>query len=245
MALAGWRAGALTAGGAGAAAAVGTLILGGTGWPGGAVLAAFFVSSSLLSRVAPVPAGSDAKGGRRDPWQVVANGGPAALAALLTVGHPSLGLWAVTGSLAAAAADTWATAVGGLSWTPPRLLLGGRQVPAGTSGGVTVLGSAGGAVGALVVAGTGWLAGGGVRLLVAGTLIGFAGMLVDSALGSTAQGRFFCARCDTPSEWRVHRCGSATVRRGGIPWLNNDGVNLAATSLAAGLAAAGWWCWGR
>ncbi len=245
MALAAWRAGALTIGGAGAATLVGTAILWSTGWPGGAVLAAFFVSSTLISRIAPPFSGSDAKGNRRDAWQVAANGAPAAVAALLGFHQPSLGLWAVTGSLAAAAADTWATGAGAWSRTPPRLLLGWREVSPGTNGGVTPLGTAGAMAGAIAVAATGSLAGGGAHLLPAATLIGFAGMLVDSALGSSLQGRFFCARCHSPSEWRLHRCGEATTLTGGIAWLSNDGVNLAATSLAAVLAAAASECWAR
>ena len=89
------------------------------------MLAAFFVSSSALGRLAP-GAGrrSTRRASRRDPRQVAANGGPAALGALLGLhGTPTLGLWIVTGSLAAAAADTWATSIGGWSRTPPRQLL--------------------------------------------------------------------------------------------------------------------------
>jgi uncharacterized protein (TIGR00297 family) len=236
--------GALTAAGAGTATLVGTLVLAGTGWAGGLVLGVFFISSSIVSEMtssASFP--SDPKGNQRDPWQVVANGGPAAVAALLGFDHPSLALWTLTASLAAGGADTWATALGALSRTPPRLLVGWQPVPAGTSGGVTLVGSSGGLAGAAVVAGTGALAGGGAHLLAAGTLIGFAGMLVDSALGGTLQGRFFCPRCETASEWRVHRCGEATVGTGGIAWLNNDAVNLVATSLAAVAGAAAWRCW--
>jgi uncharacterized protein (TIGR00297 family) len=163
VALAAWRAGALTAGGAGAATLVGTLVLWGTGWHGGAVLAAFFILSSLVSREGEgrrvKGEWADAKGSRRDSWQVMANGAPAALAAPLGFDHPSLALWIVTGSLAAAAADTWATSIGALSPTPPRLLVGWTRVPPGTSGGVTLLGSLGAVAGALTVASTGSLAG--------------------------------------------------------------------------------------
>jgi uncharacterized protein (TIGR00297 family) len=243
VALIAWRLRALSGDGAVAATVVGATILWGTGWAGAAVLIVFFVSSSLVSHVTPPPPRSDAKGHRRDQWQVLANGGPAGVAALLGFDHPALALWIVTGSLASAAADTWATSIGGMARTPPRLVVGWRSVPPGTSGGVTVLGSVGAVVGAIIVAATGSLAGGGPHLLAAGTLIGFAGMLVDSVLGATLQGRFFCPRCELPSEWRLHRCGQATVWKGGFAWLSNDGVNLAATSAAAGLAAAAWASW--
>jgi uncharacterized protein (TIGR00297 family) len=218
---------------------VGCLILYGTGWPGGAVLAAFFVSSSVVGRSAP-RSELDPKGERRDARQVGANGGPAAAGALLGLHDPSLALWVITGSLAAAAADTWATSLGARSRRGPRLLLLGRSVPPGTSGGMTVLGSAGAVVGALVVAGTAVAIGASPGLLPAATLIGFAGMVTDSALGTRCQGRFRCPACDVASEWRVHRCGTRTVGQGGLEWLDNDGVNLAAASLAAVAGGLAW-----
>jgi uncharacterized membrane protein len=214
----------------------------GTGWSGGAVLAAFFVSSNLISRVfPPVLAEMDSKGERRDAWQVYANGGPAALAAVIPA-DSSLRLWLVTASLAAAAADTWATSVGTRSKGPVRLLGSGVVVPPGTSGGVTGAGSIGAALGAMVVSGVGALAIGRASLFAAGTLIGFWGMMLDSFAGSRWQGRFHCIRCDQPSERQVHRCGESTERRAGVSWLSNDGVNLLATTLAL---VAGWasWTW--
>jgi uncharacterized membrane protein len=77
-------------------------------------------------------------------------------------------------------------------------------------------------------------------LAVVGTLIGFLGMLADSAVGGVLQGRFYCAGCDQPSEWPVHRCGSATEWKGGITWITNDVVNFIATALALGGAAMLW-----
>jgi uncharacterized protein (TIGR00297 family) len=238
----GWRAGTLTRAGALAAWSVGVLELHGTGWNGGAVLAAFFIASNLISRVGPPesPSGLDPKSDRRDLWQVYANGGPAALAAVAAPGDYRLRIWLVTASLAAAAADTWATSVGGRSRTPPRLLWSGQTVPKGTSGGVTLAGSTGALVGAFIVSVAGALASGNPVLVPAGTLIGFLGMSVDSLVGGLLQGRFHCPRCDQASEWRVHRCGSSTIRRTGLGWLNNDGVNFFATALTT---CAAWLAW--
>jgi uncharacterized protein (TIGR00297 family) len=212
----------------------------GTGWKGGAVLAAFFVSSNLVSRIGgrPPAAPLDVKSDRRDARQVYANGGVAALAA---VAAPiELRLWLVTAALAAAAADTWATVVGTRSGNSPRLLGMGHHVPSGTSGGVTLIGSAGGVLGALIVSASGVLVSGMLALLPVGILIGLAGMLVDSALGALLQGRFHCAGCEEASEWRVHRCGRRTMLKGGLRWLDNDGVNLLATLFAAGAALLSW-----
>jgi uncharacterized membrane protein len=214
----------------------------GTGWSGGAVLAAFFVSSNLVSRVFPPgPTPLDSKGERRDAWQVCANGGPAALAAIIPL-ETGVRLWLITTSLAAAAADTWATSVGTHSKGPTRLLGSGAVVPPGTSGGVTRAGSVAAALGAMVVSATGALALGRTSLFAAGTLIGFSGMVLDAFAGSRWQGRFYCLQCNQPSERRLHRCGSVTQRRTGLSWLSNDGVNLLATTLAL---VAGWasWTW--
>jgi uncharacterized protein (TIGR00297 family) len=243
-ALIAWRARALTPSGTLAAWTVGALVLHGTGWQGGAVLAAFFISSNLVSRVPSrvAPPVLDPKGDRRDLWQVYANGGAAALGAGFGLMDSTLGIWLVTAALAAAAADTWATSIGIRSRVLPRLPWSGRTVPAGSNGGMTVMGSAAGAAGALIVAATGAVAADIPVLLPLGTLIGFFGMVADSTLGALLQGRFRCPACDVASEWRVHRCGAATTREGGMAWLNNDGVNLIATTLAGG-AALGVWLW--
>ena len=110
---------------------------------------------------------------------------------------------------------------------------------------MTVAGCAAAAAGALLVAAVGGLAGGGPSLAAAGTLIGFAGMVADSALGSAVQGRFRCPACGVASEWPVHRCGVRTIPVGGWAWLDNDGVNLAATALGAALSVAAWLCCSR
>jgi uncharacterized membrane protein len=169
---------------------------------------------------------------------VYAKGGAAAAGALAAPG--ALAIWLVTATLAAAAADTWATTLGAHSGRAPRLLGFGRTVPPGTSGGMTLIGSAGGAVGALIVSATGALVTGSVAMIPAGTLIGFSGMVVDSMLGAVLQGRFHCLTCDEASEWRVHRCGRPTVLRAGVRWLDNDMVNFLATAFAAGVALVFW-----
>lgn len=217
-------------------------ILYGTGWQGGAVLAAFFVSSNLISRIPAhrPPTSLDPKSDRRDHWQVYANGAAAAAGGAIGLIDAALGLWLVTTTLAAAAADTWATTVGSWSGVPPRLIPSGRVVPVGSSGGMTPAGTAGAAAGALIVAGTGAVAAGMPILLAVGTLIGFFGMVADSTLGALLQGRFHCAACNVATEWKVHRCGAATTRKSGMGWLNNDGVNFLATTLAGGAALVAW-----
>ena len=234
-----WVLRALTGPGAVAATAVGTAILTGTGVPGGAALLTFFIGSNILSRISPDPASRlGAKGSRRDHWQVLANGGVAAIGALL---GPGPGSWIVTTSLAVAAADTWATSVGAWSGRPPRHLLTGRTVPPGTSGGITLLGTAGALAGGLIVAAAAAIVSQDQRLLLFAAPVGLVGMLVDSALGAGWQGQFYCAECGEETERRVHRCGTRSLPRGGLLWLNNDGVNALATGLGGIAGWAGWW----
>jgi uncharacterized protein (TIGR00297 family) len=231
---------ALTGGGMVAAVLVGSAILARTGWAGCAALGAFFAGSSLISRLAPdhSVARFDAKGHQRDAAQVLANGGAAAVGAILL--DPPAALWVVAASLAAAAADTWATAAGGWSRIDPRFILTGAPVPPGTSGGITPFGTLGAVGGAAVVAVSAGLIAGDGRLVALCTVIGCSGMLLDSVLGALVQARFHCPACAQPAERPRHRCGAATELTGGVAWINNDVVNGLATTAAALLGMAAW-----
>jgi uncharacterized protein (TIGR00297 family) len=232
----------LTTSGTAAAVVVGLLTFAATGWPGLLLLFAFFLPSSLVSRMSRSPEGGlDPKGEQRDALQVFANGLAPVLGAALAAsfGSAELAWMLLVGGLAVAAADTWATAIGSRSRQPPRQLLTGRTVPRGTNGGVTLLGTLGAAAGALVV-GIAALLGPAVRPVLAAIIIGVGGMFLDAALGSAMQGQFHCERCGQPSEWPRHRCGIRTVLVGGMRWLTNDAVNAMAT-LAGTLAGAAWW----
>lgn len=237
-----WAARSLSRSGAVAAALVGAGTLLAAGWWGGVLLLTFFIGSSAVSRLAPDPAveRGEAKGHARDAAQVLANGGAPVVGALLVLGDPGASLALLAIGLAAAAADTWATALGATSPTPPRHLFTGRSVVPGTSGGVTWRGTVGGALGAATVAIMALLATHDPRLSTVTALFGTAGMLLDSALGATLQGRFWCDRCGTATERPIHRCGTVATHTMGLAWLTNDGVNALSTIIVTGL---GWWCW--
>jgi uncharacterized protein (TIGR00297 family) len=223
----------LTLSGAATATLAGTAVLTGAGWPGGLVLATFFIGSTLVSRLTNDPAVDtlDAKGTRRDAGQVLANGGPAVVGALL--GSPGM----LIAGLAAAAADTWATSLGSLSARPPRLITSGKPVPAGTSGAVSWLGTLGGLLGAATVAGVAALTFHSNVLFPLSLALGLGGMLLDSLLGAGIQARFRCPTCQTPCERPVHRCGTPAVLLYGMRWCSNDAVNAISTA-AAGVAGA-------
>jgi len=245
-----WRAGTLTRSGAWAAALTGGLIFGLGGFPWAVLLLTFFISSSALSRTfTRRKAGLKekfAKSSRRDWGQVFANGG---LGALLAVAHLLFAgqewPWvAFVGAMAAVNADTWATELGVVSRTPPRLITNGRVVERGASGGITLLGNLAALGGAALI---GLLGGafptpaGFLTLFGVATLGGMAGALFDSVLGATVQAIYTCPTCDKETERHpLHLCGTETVPLRGWRWLNNDLVNLSASVLGAAIAVGAW-----
>jgi uncharacterized protein (TIGR00297 family) len=254
-ALAYWR-GSLAPSGVIGAMTLGTLIFGFGGWVWGLTLVAFFVSSSALSHYkATAKAGlaeKFAKGHRRDLGQTLANGGAGALIAIAYAvwGEPVL-LAVYLGAMATVNADTWATELGVLNPTPPRLITNGRVVEVGTSGGVSRLGTLATAAGALTIG----LAALGFDLIGAfvsggddpwryawaapvALLGGLVGSLVDSLLGASVQAMYFCPTCAKETEKQLHGCGTPTQHQRGWRWLNNDAVNFV-SSLAGALVATG------
>jgi len=236
LAFGAYRARLLTAIGAGAAALVGAAaVLGGAGWV--VLLLAFFASANALSRWRRderehlIDAVVE-KGDRRDAAQVLANGLVFAIAAIgATLGEPEVWRAIGAGAIATATADTWGTEVGTVVGGTPHHVLSGRAVPPGTSGGVSLAGTAATFAGAVLAAAVVMLMKWDVPF-AAVTAGGIAGSMIDSVLGATIQERRWCTQCDLATERHRHRCGTATVRRGGIPSFNNDLVNL--TSILAG-----------
>src|SRR5215207_440536 len=75
---------ALSASGTLAATAVGATVVAGSGIRGGAMLVAFFISSTLLGRFPATVQLEQRRGRERDAVQVMANGGVAAVMALVS-----------------------------------------------------------------------------------------------------------------------------------------------------------------
>lgn len=227
----------LSSSGAVAATLVGAAaVTGGADWV--ALLLFFFISSTALSawRSAEreqLVGGLMEKGSRRDSVQVLANGGAFAVAAVLSTLGDTVTWQAIgAGAIAAATADTWSTEVGTVLGGTPRLILGGRPVPSGTSGGVTAAGTIATLAASVLAAFVAWS----MRwetpvpaILIGGVI----GSLVDSVIGATIQERRWCETCSVTTERRRHSCGTPTAHRGGIRWLDNDIVNLASTIAGA------------
>ena len=259
IAWAGYRGRSLSRSGVVGAIVVGALTFGLAGCTWGLLLIAFFVSSSFLSHYRKADkrglAEKFAKTSQRDLGQALANGGWGAVLAIAYFRQPAPVLFAAfVGAMAAVNADTWATELGVLSPTLPRLMTTGQRVPVGASGGVTALGTIAALGGGLFIGlmalvfswveanwGSGPLNGHYLWLAPIGILGGIGGSTFDSLLGATVQGIYYCDLCQKETESRLHRCGQPTRHLRGWRWLNNDLVNFLSSIVGSLLAGVlGW-----
>jgi uncharacterized protein (TIGR00297 family) len=254
------KARSLSRSGAIAAGVLGTVVFGLGGLDWAILLLGFFISSSALSKMFGQRKRSlnekFSKGHERDAAQVFANGGFSGLFVLLHLAFPGA-VWpwlAFAGTLAAVNADTWATELGVLSRAAPRLITTGQRVERGTSGGITLAGtlaSLGGGFFIAMLAVLFWAPGGAAdvgqifsRLAII-SLAGLAGSLLDSLLGATVQAIYTCPVCIKETERHpMHTCGNITQLTRGLPWLNNEWVNLACAVAGALFAVAAQWLGG-
>lgn len=260
-ALAYWRR-SLSISGLAGAIVIGTLVFGFGGWIWGLLLITFFVSSSLLSRYRQADKKALAekfdKGSQRDLGQVLANGAVGAILAVVFASNPDPLLFAAfLGAMGTVNADTWATELGVLSQNPPKLITSGKEVPPGTSGGVTQLGIWASVAGALLIGtvataltqiaslldGSGWSLRA-VTFALVTVAGGLVGSLFDSLLGATVQGIYYCDQCAKETERAIHHCGQHTRPLRGWVWLNNDIVNLLASVIGGVVTALlAWLLW--
>jgi uncharacterized protein (TIGR00297 family) len=198
-----------------------TIVLGGYGWF--AVLIAFFGIGGLASkyryeekRALGVAEDNEGARGSRN---VLGNAGVALAAVTGFAAADATAIDAVLfqflflGSLSTAMTDTLSSEIGVLLG-PPRLITTLERVETGTDGGVTLKGVAVGGVGSVIVAAIALPAATfGVSPAGAGVIVaaGVLGMLVDSILGATIEGR----------------------------WIGNQAVNFLATLAGGIIAAAG------
>lgn len=187
-----WLLKGVTRSGALAGAAVSFLIYLSTGVAGFAALVSVFAVASITTRLGysrkQELGAAESKLGRRGS-QVLANVGVAAIACVLfSVLGKGAFLLAAAASLAEAAADTASSEIGEAATREARLITTMQRVPAGTDGGITLLGTLAGAIGCTVVAGCCVLmrfVPGSAFFLV--SCAGFLGMLLDSVLGATLE----------------------------------------------------------
>lgn len=215
---AGYAAGGVSRSGAIAGAIIGTVVHVGAGWSGWALLLTAFACAAGTSRLGldrkRLLGIAEAREGRRGAGNAIANTGISAVAAAVSAlsYNRAAALIAFTAALTAAASDTMASEIGKAWGRRTWAILPPRPVAPGTSGAVSLEGTAAGLVGA------GALAALAVSLGLAPAssftaIVGAAaaGSLVESLLG-------------------------ATLERPGL--LNNDALNLINTVVAVFAALA-------
>ncbi len=205
-------------------------------------LLTFYLLSSVLSKLGRKrKAKFDLvfeKGSQRDAGQVYANGGVAWIMMVIysLTGDPYI-FFSYLGTLAAVQADTWATEIGTM-WPNPkaRLITSFREVPVGTSGGVSIPGTSASFVGSLFICASAalmnvaWINRVGIvqSLLVIG-IAGLISSLVDSFFGATVQAQYY-----DPIRQKVTERTHSTAPDGskvknelikGYHFVNNDLVN--------------------
>jgi uncharacterized protein (TIGR00297 family) len=206
--------------GALSAVLIGTAITLGLGLAGFALMAAFFVIGSVVTRVGySVKAArgiAQERGGARGWRNAWANGGVAAVLALLAgmSEGPARLLYAVAyaAAVATAAADTCSSEVGKAYGRRTVLITTLRPVPPGTEGAVSLEGTLAALLGAVLVACVGRA--GGLYSWPLAALVASAGLL-----GSLAESVI----------------GTVAERRG---WMGNDALNALNTALGAAFAVA-------
>ncbi|WP_083979302.1 DUF92 domain-containing protein [Bacillus alveayuensis] len=224
----GWLVRSLSISGAVAAFFVGLFISFGFAWKGLIILGAFFVSSSLWSKLQKHKKESVLekveKGEQRDYVQVLANGIIPAIISLVYFFSPSM-LWRdmFIVAIAAANSDTWASEIGSLSKQPPRFITTWKIVERGTSGGITFLGTIASIAGALFIGIVSFVLWNDIYLVLI-SLFGFFGSIIDTWIGAVGQANYRCFVCGVETEKKQH-CGQRTIRIKGWRFMNNDMVN--------------------
>ena len=223
---------------------LGVFMFGMGGWDTVLPLIGFFFLSSALSKIADRQSKPDfiisSKGSQRDIVQVYANGGIPlifAIAWYISDFKSEWLYWAFLASLATATADTWETEIGSFSKKLPFNILNLKSVARGFSGGISLLGTFGGLLGAATIAGIALLQGSlawDPELVAIIVLAGFFGSIVDSILGASLQAKFVCVQCAKPTE-KLRHCEKPSQHVSGIIWFDNDWVNLAGTLSGAGI----------
>jgi uncharacterized protein (TIGR00297 family) len=209
----GYRAGTVTKAGAIAGATIGTTIAVSTGIAGWLLLTATFLAAATSSRLGvrrkTLLGIAEDRGGRRGAGNAIANTGFAMAAALvssLTYAH-EYALVAFAAALTAAGSDTIASEIGKAWGERTYLVPTLRAVKPGTSGAISLEGTAAGAAGAAILAGVAVLLG----ILPAVALVP---IVIGATIGSFAESLL-----------------GATLEAPGI--LNNDLLNFINTAVAA------------
>ena len=220
---------------------LGTIIFVFGGWLVWGSLIAFFISSSLITKISEKSEKKKSKG--RNVIQVLANGLIAAIFSIVYhITQIEIFLLAAVVSIATSNSDTWASVVGSLSKGKTFYILNFKIAPKGVSGAISGLGTFASLIGSFFIAGVfiglyALLYGVKVEdfLLFGGiiTVCGFLGNLIDSYLGGFLQAKYRGVESGTYTEksWLPNE---KVVLASGLALITNDAVNFL-SGLAASL----------
>ena len=139
-------------------------------------------------------------------------------------------------ALAEALSDTFSSSFGSLAphaYDITRM----KKIKKGLSGGVSLIGTLFGLLGAGIIALVTLAFGvADAKLFLIIFVSAFFGMLFDSVLGSLLQVKYKCPVCGEITEKRLH-CNTETAHNCGVKCVSNNLVNLLSTAFSAALAA--------
>lgn len=232
-------------------------------WSFLASLMAFFLSGSKVTKYKAetkkrIEGDAYKEGGQRNWIQVLCNGGVGLQICLIFIVKVGLAIdnplcfsrfhsatylgYAYLGAMACCNGDTWSSELGSvLSKNDPYLILNGKQVPRGTNGGISLIGTLVSFIGGLVVGFAFWI---GIvfgssetegeipaqyLVILLGGVSGLLGSLIDSFLGATFQ----YSGWDEEKKCVVECKGPNVKHISGWPIFDNHAVNLLSSLLTA------------
>ncbi len=139
-------------------------------------------------------------------------------------------------SLSGALSDTLGSEIGVLSQKPPRMIIGFKKVPPGTSGAVSFIGTLASLLGSIIIPIEAYV----FSLIDRSSLLivvvlSFLCSTLDSVLGATIQARYRCETCGAITENLYHCNGRAKLIEG-LPFIDNHAVNLISTGVISVVA---------
>ena len=158
-------------------------------------------------------------------------------------------LWsAYVAHYACCTADTWASELGVLSTSKPRLITTLREVPSGTNGGISLLGTAASVAGGFFIGLIFWF----IPIVfwydytlylqypmvIVSTICGLLGSMIDSLLGATVQATYYSNERKCIVKKKTDSKDSSIVLVSGYDFITNEFVNFLSTLITMFLA-----CW--